>query len=278
MATISSRASRTNRNREVLRGDGAPWAPMFPSGDAAPASSELSRRRPSLRTRVAYSGVVFALALSLAAVVTLSGSDDRTPGGSISGPSGANVWTVLQERATTRASAVDSLRLQEREFRILAGQQETPPSRLQAHLEATLGAPRRGLHIVNSHHIATNHGNVWAVTGSDLTCLLEATSHGALACNATIHAARRGLALGLVRMSGRGRHKKRVYVLIGIAPDWVDSVQVRVGPRRQTSLPVQGNSYAMRAAVPILVQRLCRSQSKCIYLSTVDQAAANRSE
>lgn len=226
-----------------------------------------------LRSGLAYS--VVGLSLSLVAAVALWSSDRSTPSPS---RSGTDAWALLRKHAAVGGPAASPLRLLEQEFRTLAGRGETPPARIQMHLEETLGAPRGAFHIVNSHYLVTRQGNAWAVTGADLTCVVEAAPLGALACNTTVRAARRGLALGLVRMTRRGHHGRRDYVLIGIAPDWVDSVQVRVGPRRQTSLPVHNNSYAMNAPVPVLVKRLCSSRPKCIEFSTIDRAVTSRNE
>ncbi|HKT84144.1 MAG TPA: hypothetical protein VJQ84_09950, partial [Solirubrobacterales bacterium] len=102
--------------------------------------------------------------------------------------------------------------------------------------------------------------------GGDVTCAVKAGS-GAVSCLPTTISARAGITLGLDTRATNEGTSPRGFLLIGVAPDWVKTVGVRISGGPNRTLPVKHNVYSMRAAAPILAEEYCgRSPRGCVSL------------
>jgi hypothetical protein len=127
-------------------------------------------------------------------------------------------------------------------FKLLRTRPEPLPTRLEAKVKATLGAPA-SLRFENPQYTRSPGGGIWVASAGASTCVIEA-SHGAVSCNATAKVARRGLMLGVYRVAAD--RKPRDFLVLGIAPDWARHVRLRVGAAVRV-IAVRDNSYAMGA-------------------------------
>jgi hypothetical protein len=161
---------------------------------------------------------------------------------------------------------------QQRAFQILRLNEETAPRYIETSVLGAVKDPQ-AFHIHGSHFVQTAGGGIWVVTGANSqtsqTCLIQANT-GTTACAPTSVSTRIGLTLGVVRrVSGRAG-SARLFLILGIAPDWVRSVKVTTLGGSAHILPVNSNSYSMQASAPILLERYCRYRhSECQSLTKI---------
>lgn len=202
--------------------------------------------------------LVGCLVLAVAVIEVGSGSGGRegvarqSHGGRL-GESGTP-WTDLLKLASQRRSL--SRREITSAYAVLHSSPEPVPARMAAHIEKTLGAPPGSFQIEEAQYASTRGGSVWVLIGSrNIMCLVQA-GRGALICAPASIAVRRGLSIGLFAVPRRPGQRPHNYLLLGIAPDWVRNVQLRVANAAQ-SVAVRRNTYALRANAPILIERFC---------------------
>ena len=129
---------------------------------------------------------------------------------------------------------------------------ELPPAVL-SHLRQ-IPMSRLSMDIEHAHLLRTELGALWVVIGDETTCLVQA-GDGALSCFPTATALHTGVTLGTSDSGARPSSPHR-FLSLGIAPDWVKTVRMRVGNSIHV-VPVVRNSYAAQANVPVLVQAMC---------------------
>lgn len=118
----------------------------------------------------------------------------------------------------------------------------------------------------NGYRVSTPLGAGWVGVTEDpnrsTVCLILEAS-GALSCAPTTLAARSGLSVGTSNGKEKG-NRGGLFAVVGLVPNWVQRIRVKVlgvGPRL---LPVHANAYGASAATPILVEGYCGSAgTKC---------------
>lgn len=182
------------------------------------------------------------------------------------------LWYVLVKNGphhtagswSNRSAVVRVEENQRQAFSVLRRKSEPAPRYVETSVLSGL-RKSRSFHVRSSHLVHTRAENIWIVTGitsgSSLTCLVEVITHS-VTCIPTSVATRSGLALGAVRRS-KGRDKPvRRFLLIGIVPDWIRSVEVSTLDHARHFLPVTHNSYSTEAFVPVLIERYCRYRQR----------------
>jgi hypothetical protein len=163
---------------------------------------------------------------------------------------GQQTTGVSHEKAAS-LPADHPLRSLRTSYRLLRGPEEKAPSFIKSKVQANINT-HVAVNKLSSHHIPTPLGAVWVVVTEaaeeSVTCLV-AESSGSSSCASTRIAAQAGLALGA---SPSGQVQKAL--LIGLAPDWVRSVQVKVVGQESQMLPVRHNVFSARAQAPILLR------------------------
>lgn len=199
-------------------------------------------------------GAILGLLLALWYVLAETGSSDERParGGDVPANSIDDV-----EAAQTAA------------YRILRGPEGKAPLHVTASVERAW-EPRGDFRVTGAHSAPTPGGWIWVVTGEvggeSVTCAVKAGS-GAVSCLPTALTTRAGLALGIDTRREESSTAPRGFLLIGIAPDWVERVRVGVAEGGARVLPVKHNVYSTRAGSPVVVEGYCRDGvRRCISL------------
>ncbi len=226
-------------------------------------STLLRSSRTSQFTRVALIG------LSVACVwYALVSSGQGEPGGSPGAENGvvaipSSIWSALERRAKAGPSQAATRRRQLRNFSIMRSAPERMPPSTGRHIESITGVPPSSLDLGSAQYAYSASGGIWLVNGRKITCMVQGR-RGSLACATTADFAARGLVLGTAKAPKKDGGPPRSFRVLGIAPNWVDLVQVRIGIRKARSIPVVDHVYALHASVPIFVERFCgRPDQSC---------------
>jgi hypothetical protein len=189
------------------------------------------------------------LAGSWLAIHRLDSEQDKT-----AQRSAPNPWARLVRMST------DGEQGQEWPFSALRGKGTAMPPYLRRVTRETLG---RGHQVLNlrfqrAQYAKTALGfGIWVLRGEGITCMLHASAT-LVACNAIATVARHGL-----KMVGGddptppppGALPDR-FLAFGIAPDWARAVRVRIVGGASKTIPIDDNTYALRAGAPINVEKL----------------------
>jgi len=140
-------------------------------------------------------------------------------------------------------------------FAALEGKGEEIPKRLWRAVHKTLGNRFADRSPSDAHYLPTAAGDgIWVVSTVKQTCI--ASNKAAVACAPNAKVDRWGIAIGTGGRADPNSHL-RAYFVFGIAPDWADSVQVRiVGESASIKVPIVDNTYSVKSHRPILVTRL----------------------
>jgi hypothetical protein len=171
------------------------------------------------------------------------------------------MWRGLVRRAAADASQTTEQR-ELRAFSVMRGSSERMPVGTVAHLRSTVGAPPGSFDLRDTQRAHTAHGNLSIVNGQGkgrgVTCIVQRV-HGYVGCTTTADFVEHGLALGIAKSPAAFGGNPRSFYVLGVAPDWVKSVEVKMGANARLSVPVRGNAYTTPpASVPVLVERFCR--------------------
>jgi hypothetical protein len=118
-----------------------------------------------------------------------------------------------------------------------------------------VGAPPGALGFDHAQLITTKHGNFWLTAGHGLVCAFQ-TRTFALSCDAVVTVLKRGLFLGTVERPDAYASQRQHFLMIGIVPDGVRRVRLRVGARFPQWVSVQNNTVSADAHEPIIVRAL----------------------
>lgn len=180
-------------------------------------------------------------------------------------PSGAG-HTSGMWRALARKGQMSRLREQgplavRRNFPVTRSAPERMPSKMEAHIRSSMGAPPRSFDLTGAQRVDTVDEDLWIVNGRNagagIVCLVQANG-GAVACTTVSDFAAHGLALGIADPAKQPGGHPEVFHLLGVAPKWIGAVQVRIGGEETRRIPVPEGSYAVRATSPIFVKRFLK--------------------
>lgn len=170
----------------------------------------------------------------------------------VSGPS--SMGLAIERKASTGPPQGVVERRQKRNFPVMRGSAEEMPSGMGAHIAATFGAAANSLDLRSAQRLSAPGGGIWIVNGRKITCIAQR----AFACTGAADFAVRGLVIGAAKSSTQASGHPRDFHIVGLAPSWVDTVQVMIGTRRIQRIPTQGGVYAMDSKVPIFVVGFCK--------------------
>lgn len=142
-------------------------------------------------------------------------------------------------------------------FKVLGSAPQPLPRRLQRQVKASLGYKRsRGLEFQRVHRVDAGDGVViWLLRAPRKVCIVEG-KRGALSCSPPGAAVKEGVVLGVAR-AAYGR-KPRSFRVLGLAPDLVRAVVLRVLGGGQRTVVVRDNVYTDQARSPIGLLRFVR--------------------
>jgi hypothetical protein len=184
-------------------------------------------------------------------------------------------YAVIRPDGDSTADSVGGgQRAQRRNFEILRGAGEKAPAGVLASIRQGLGRSHGAFHPDSAHFVHAADESLWIVSGDVMgqstMCLVQA-GPGAMSCAPSPESVQVGIALGTVNNPDHPNASDFGFLTIGIAPDWVRAVKVRVAGRPNQMIPVVHNTYSMRANAPILVEEFCRgSGGGCERLMPVD--------
>lgn len=184
-----------------------------------------------------------------------SQSDIAVGPGSVSQAS--PMWRELEKQALPDPPFEAAKHRQRQNFLILRSPYEQVPANIRTHISRTTGAPESSVDLETGQHIQEAGRDIWIVNARPATCMVEG-SDGGVACAPAFDFAMRGLSLGTAMPPSRPDGPPQGFHLLGIAPDWMQAVQVKIGRRKTRSISVQGNAYGMRSAAPIFLVGFCK--------------------
>lgn len=126
------------------------------------------------------------------------------------------------------------------------------PAGLKAALLTALDGRPAGLEFDRAVPVSTPEGRLWMVAGADITCIVQ-EEEKALSCDASDAVVEDGLVIGVFEPPRRPGERPTNFLVLGVVPDPVERVRLKVGERRRT-IPVWGNAYSVRADRPITVE------------------------
>jgi hypothetical protein len=174
------------------------------------------------------------------------------------------LWATLQQRGS-QSSPSHIRRLQLKNFSLMRGPSEPMPQRVGTHVTATMGAPSDSLDLSHAQVAPIRNGHIWIVSSRDLTvtCILQGNL-GSLSCDTASTVAARGLVLGLAKPPQREGQTTHNFYALGIVPDWVKVVKVRLGDKGKRNVIVSGNTFITphAAHVPVLISLFCNEEGQ----------------
>jgi hypothetical protein len=217
----------------------------------------LQGRRAAFETKKAKVLVGIAVSvLSVGAVTALrTGHSNSSPEPVAKAPppvDGRSVWQGLGEKAFREAPLGVARERQRHAFQLLRGRSERMPDSIHDQIARSIGAQPGEFQLEFTHRIPGSQG-LWVVGGDNLTCIAY-NGGRQTACDTAVRAASHGLALGIANVRRPGGRPEG-YVVTGLAPDWVRRVRVKVGATKRR-VPVENNTYVIRAKQRILLERL----------------------
>lgn len=140
-------------------------------------------------------------------------------------------------------------------FSVLHGPTRRVPLALQNHLRRARNQRIRSIWLNVARYVPVDAG-LWVANGRGETCIIQAHG-GAVSCVSRATLIETGVALGVVKLGPPPDHKPQEFGVVGLVPNGVKTVVVKVGKKRRL-LAVRNNSYSLRASFPIEVTRLER--------------------
>jgi len=137
------------------------------------------------------------------------------------------------------------------------GPPEGIPHETQAAIERNIGGGRRlALRYKEAQSLqAPAHVHLWLIEGSAVACLFVAAKPApASVCRTTVQAAADGLSLGTYKTDPRHPGKPTHFLVAGIDPRDISSLNVVIG-EKPVRIPVRNGVWAVRAKDPILPAR-----------------------
>lgn len=207
------------------------------------------------RTASLLAGVALAVLVVGAVVVLMVDGKHSSSGSALKAPppvDGRSVWQGLGEKAFREAPLRVARERQRAAFQLLRGRSEQLPDSVRVQIGRSIGARPGEFGLEFTHRIPGSRG-LWVAGGENLTCIAY-NGGRQTACDTATRAARRGLALGIANVRRPG-DRPEGYVVVGLAPDWVQMARVRVG-ETERRVPVENNAYIVRAKKRIVLERL----------------------
>lgn len=137
-------------------------------------------------------------------------------------------------------------------FTVLRGATQPIPSGLRRRLRRARSREISTLLLGRARYLATDAG-LWIVNGPGRTCIIRANG-GAVSCEPRATFLKEGVSLGVVRLGTPPDHKAREFIVVGVVPNHVRSVDLEVGDRMRI-VAAHDNGYSLHAPVPIVVER-----------------------
>jgi hypothetical protein len=140
-------------------------------------------------------------------------------------------------------------------FAPLRTRPEPMSSAAQRRALGAVGAPPGALALDDAQLIETEQGNLWLTAGDGLVCAFETRTY-ALSCDLVATVLKRGLFLGTVERPAAYASNRQRFLMIGVVPDGVRSVRLRVGAGSSQRVAVRNNAVSADAREPIIIQAL----------------------
>jgi hypothetical protein len=138
---------------------------------------------------------------------------------------------------------------QMRSFESLNGPTQPLPERLARRFRSFRDKRLKYLRVEHAKHIGSRRNGLWVVNGKGITCIIQ-TMRGSIACSDTADFLDRGLIIGAFGSVRRPTERPDLFIVWGIAPDWISKVRLKVGQKFRM-IKVQNNFYSLRASSPI---------------------------
>jgi hypothetical protein len=139
------------------------------------------------------------------------------------------------------------------------GKGEEMPERMRRSVAETLGGAQP-LHLRFEHvyRVRTTTGvRVWVVRGRGVVCIVRDVK-ASVACDTDVNAAHRGLVLGVYKVGPPPQRKPTQFLMLGIAPDSVRAVRVKIKGAAPRMARVVENTFSLRSKSPIAVEAMIR--------------------
>ena len=216
------------------------------------------RMNTSLYRQRTFSLLILVLAMALTGAWMLVKQDDSQGDRSDVYPSEdtKNVWIQLAHEAAHDSLANDQA-LESWPFTGLHAKEQAMPLKMRDEARGTLGRDQNSLGLKYNHvqYARTDIGvGIWVVNGNGVTCIFQDKS-GAATCSTNVNFVQQGglLVVGNANRSSQTSFFRRPtqFLAIGIAPDSIKAVRLRVLGHKAREVPVVGNTYGLRAQAPI---------------------------
>jgi hypothetical protein len=180
-------------------------------------------------------------------------------------PTVSAMWESMAKDGTVGGGQVLAQQRIRRKFSFARSPAEHLPRAVARHLMRTLGAPPNSFAVKAAQNIRSLSASLWIVYGrgrvQGVACLLQGV-RGYVGCTSLSDFARRGISIGMAKPSEKAGALPRDFRALGIAPDWVETVQLSVGSEGGQIVPVRGGVYTHHAEAPIFVERFCSRERK----------------
>lgn len=170
-------------------------------------------------------------------------------------------WGELQRKVESRGVLQRDARWA---FRFMRGPSEPVPPHIRTRVRATLGMSSGELRMTRAQYARTSGGGIWVARGNGVLCLIQA-GKGAVTCDSSSAAADHGLSLALFSAPRHPSELPRHFLVLGIVPDWVALVVLRIGKSTPRAIIARENTYALRAGAPIFLEALCTRSGKTCW-------------
>jgi hypothetical protein len=141
-------------------------------------------------------------------------------------------------------------------FGLFESKPEALPGPVRSRLSRLLKEPNEPFNPSQVQRSQSNAGIVWTFVVGDQVCLAQG-AHGAAACVAMDIAISEGVSVGTFSPPSKRIHKPHGFLVLGLAPDGVGRVELKIGERRRTTV-VKGNLYSVSSNQSIFIRRLVR--------------------
>jgi hypothetical protein len=153
-----------------------------------------------------------------------------------------------------------SQRLLLRHFAVMRTVTELPAPATSNWLAEAIAPFERTPNIQTTQKVKGRSGSFWILSTEDLLCVAQARGIAA-ACATQAVAVRKGVFLGTFDPPSKNVPRPHNFIVQGVVPDWVHSIQVVTGGRQTALADVSRNAFSRSSNEPIHVGRLYRSHS-----------------
>lgn len=160
----------------------------------------------------------------------------------------------IQNRIPARPAMAKSLQFDVHEFNVMRSPARQLPTGLRAQVAAALGSAAGEPQLHSARRIHTQVGDVWLVPGTHRTCLAKGDEDG-ITCATNDIVGRAGLALATGTAPIRADGIPHNFLIVGLAPDSFHRARLKIGSSIKW-VPVRNGVYTLRAARPIVIDRL----------------------